>query len=206
MNGKVESEMGGQSEAQVEAGLECMSCGKDHRVWQSGAQGATHAVPIEDIGQLISSQLHVRPQLRPRPAHSHLAGGDCLKLEVPAAALHHVGFLCPEDAHPVPARLALHLTYKWGRAESERLGWWERPGKVRAFAGLGGKGQFLVLGKTWGISERQEGPTETSPPSLCSQSFTEELVTEALRKKVGSVTVMVWGEGSRLRSMVRIKG
>lgn len=79
-------------------------------------------MPVEDIGQLIGSQLHVRPQLGPRPAHSHLARGDRLKLEVPAAALHHIGFLCPEDAHAVPARLALHQTYTRGQAESERLG------------------------------------------------------------------------------------
>lgn len=96
------------------------SCGKDYRAWQEEAQGSTYTVPVEDIGQLVSSQLHVRPQLGPRPAHSHLACGDRLELEVPAATLHHIGFLCPEDAHPVPARLALHQTYTWGQAESQK--------------------------------------------------------------------------------------
>lgn len=92
------------------------------RTQASGAQGATHPVPIEDIGQLIGSQLHIRPQLRPRPAHSHLARGDGLELEVPAAALHRIGLLSPEDAHTVPARLALHLTCKRGARQSQR-GW-----------------------------------------------------------------------------------
>lgn len=82
--------------------------------------------------------------------------------------------------------------------------------KGKRLWGAGRKGTILgvreELGNLRAVTERQEGPTETSPPSLCSQSFTEELVTEAWRKKVGSVTVMVWGEGSKLRSMVRIKG
>lgn len=95
---------------------------RECRAWQSGAEGSTHAVSIEDIGQLIGSQLRVRPQLGPRPAHSHLARRDCLKLKVPAAVLHHIGFLCPEDAHAVPTGLAVHQTYKWGQAESKRLG------------------------------------------------------------------------------------
>lgn len=117
MNGKVDSRMGGQSETQIERQ------GWTARVWEGSqnlaewSEGATHAVPIEDIGQVIRSQLNVWPQLWPRPAHSHLASGDCLELEVPAATLHHIGFLCPEDAHPVPARLALHLTCTWGQAE-----------------------------------------------------------------------------------------
>lgn len=98
-------------------------------------------MPIEDIGQLISSQLHVRPQVGPRPAHSHLTRGDCFELKIPASALHHIGFLCPEDAHPVPARLALHQTCKWGQAElgagwgvdpKTLRSWWETPEKSRA--------------------------------------------------------------------------
>lgn len=91
-----------------------------YELWE-GLQETTHPMPIEDIGQLISSQLHVRPQLRPRPAHSHLACGDCLKLEVPATTLHRIGFLCPEDAHSIPTGLAFYQTYKWGQAESKRL-------------------------------------------------------------------------------------
>lgn len=143
------------SGAQTEAGLECMSCAEAPQGLAEGSPGSTHAVPIEDIGQLVSSQLHVRPQLRPRPAHSHLTGGDCLELKVPAATLHRVGFLCPEDAHPVPTRLALHLTYRVrGQAESETgwgvdpkalRGWWETPEKVRALGGWGKRDDFLVL-------------------------------------------------------------
>lgn len=60
-------------------------------------------MPVEDIGQLISSQLHVRPQVGPRPAHSHLTRGDRFKLKVPASTLHRIGFLCPEDTHPGPS-------------------------------------------------------------------------------------------------------
>jgi hypothetical protein len=72
-------------------------------------------MPIEDIGQIVRSQLHIRSQLRPCPAHSHLSCGDCFKLEVPAAALDCIGLLCPEDAGPVTTRLAVHLTYKEAR-------------------------------------------------------------------------------------------
>lgn len=121
VSSKVDVGMGGESGARIEAGLTYMSCGRDYRTWQSGAQGTTHAMPVEDIGQLISSQLHVRSQLGPRPAHSHLACGDCLKLEVPATTLHRIGFLCPEDAHSIPTGLALYQTYKWGQAESNML-------------------------------------------------------------------------------------
>lgn len=139
-------------------------CGKDYRAWQEGARGSTYTVPVEDIGQIISSQLHVRPQLRPRPAHSHLACGDRLELKVPAAALHHIGLLCPEDAHPVPARLALHQTYTWGQSESERL-WREWVPKYQESGGRhqrregpwvawGKRASFLVLQeKNWGISD-----------------------------------------------------
>jgi hypothetical protein len=116
----VDAEMDGQSEAQTEAGLERVTVGGTTQ--QSGVHRDTHAVPVENIGQVISSQLYIRPQLRPRPANSHLASGDCFKLEVPAAALYCIGFLCPEDAHPVPTRLVLCLTYKRSQAESERLG------------------------------------------------------------------------------------
>lgn len=121
MSSKIDEGMGGESGAQREAGMMYMSCGRDYRTWQSGAQGTTHAVPIEDIGQLISSQLHVRPQLGPRPTHSHLACCDCLKLEVPATTLHRIGFLCPENAHSIPTGLVLYQTYKQGQEESKRL-------------------------------------------------------------------------------------
>lgn len=140
-----------------------MSYGRDHRAWQNGAQGGTHAVPVEDIGQLISSQLHVRPQVGPRPAHSHLTRGDRFKLKVPASTLHRIGFLCPEDTHPVPARLALHLTYKWGQAESGAV-WGVDPKilerlvgdtrEVKGLAGLGEEDNSLELQeKTWGLSD-----------------------------------------------------
>lgn len=151
------------SEAQIEAELECMSCWGDHRAWQSRAQGGTHAVPIEDIGQLIGSQLHVRPQLRPRPAYSHLTRGDRLELKVPAAALHCIGFLCPEDAHPVPTRLALHLTYKWGQAESEAEcrvdlktleGLLGETREAKCLGSWGKSDNFLVLEKSWCVRER----------------------------------------------------
>lgn len=151
------------SGAQTEAGLECMSCVEGPQGLAEGAQRGTHSVPIEDVGQLVSSQLHIRPQLGSRPAHSHLTRGDCLELEVPAATLHRVGFLCPEDAHSVPTRLALHQTYRWGQAESEAgwgvdpkalRGWWETPEKVRALAGWGKRDKFLVLQeKNWRISD-----------------------------------------------------
>lgn len=65
----------------------------------------THLVAVEDVGQLVSSQLRVRAHAGPRPAHPHLTRRHRLKLKVPLPLGDGVRLLRPEDAHLVPTRV-----------------------------------------------------------------------------------------------------
>lgn len=63
----------------------------------------THLVAVEDVGQLVSTQLRVRAHAGPRPAHPHLTRRHRLELKVPLPLGDGVRLLRPEDAHLVPA-------------------------------------------------------------------------------------------------------
>lgn len=61
-----------------------------------------HLVAVEDIGELVRSQLSVSTDVRAGPAHSHLTYGHRFKLKVPPPRGDGIRLLGPEDTHFVP--------------------------------------------------------------------------------------------------------
>lgn len=62
----------------------------------------TNLVAVEDVGQLICSQLGVRADTGACPTYPHLPRGHRLKLKVPFPLSDGVGHFCPEEPHLVP--------------------------------------------------------------------------------------------------------
>lgn len=67
-------------------------------------------MPIENVRQLIRSKFHIRPDVGSCPPHTHLSGGNGLKLEVPLPRLHRVELLSPENADLLGSDLGQILT------------------------------------------------------------------------------------------------